>query len=381
MHNAIFCVNYAMFSQSNSAKIAKTFDNDPTSFYHKNRGDTMAVTIKDIAKAANVSPSTVSRVINDHYSISEKTKEKIRAIMDEMGYKSASVVEDIKTIGVVFPRNGEDVYENPFYLETIRGIGIICNQRNYMMNIITGGDDRELRKSIRNTKADGYIFLYADANDQMIQYMQEQKLLFVLIGKATSNVNETICVDTDNVQAGYDATKHLISNGHQRIGYIGTDDRHLFSLDRKMGYQRALHDHNLNIPQEDIMNLRTHSTHNHRRLIQRLKADDHPSAYVVCDDIYALILKNLIIEAGCKIPEDISIVSFNNSIFSRITTPPLTSFDINARQLGIEAANQLIKHIENQNLYATRIIVPYYLMHRASVKNMNQKEEKKNMER
>lgn len=331
----------------------------------------MAVTIKDIAKAAGVSPSTVSRAIKDHYSISDETKQRIRQIMDELGYQSPYQAETIKTIGVVFPRTGEDAYENPFYLETLRGIGIICNQRNYTMNIITGGDDREIRKSIRNTKADGYIFLYSDADDHLIQYMHEQKLLFVIIGKAASQVNETLCVDTDNVQAAYDAVTYLSTMGHRHIGFIGTDEKHLFSLDRKNGYLKAMQDFKLDVRASDIINLRSHSSLNHRRMIELLKSDQYPSAFVVCDDIYALILKNLIMEAGRKIPDDISIISFNNSIFSRITTPPLTSFDINSRQLGIEAANQLIKHIENPTLFATRIIVPYFLMRRGSVKDLN----------
>ena len=85
------------------------------------------------------------------------------------------------------------------------------------------------------------------------------------------------------------------------------------------------------------------------------------------------MLERLVREAGLSVPNDISIVSFNNTLFARLMNPPLTSFDVNAKQLGVEAANQLIKHIENPDLFATRIIVPYILMKRDSVLSLNTK--------
>ena len=100
------------------------------------------------------------------------------------------------------------------------------------MTIITGADDKELRTSIRFTNADGYIFLYSDIEDKLINYMYEEHLLFVLLGKATTMVNETLCVDTDNIHAAYEAVNYLISMGHKKIGYIGTDERRVFSFDR-----------------------------------------------------------------------------------------------------------------------------------------------------
>ena len=330
----------------------------------------MAVTIKDIAKAAGVSPSTVSRVIKDHYSISLETKSKIRTIMDEMGYSVEHPQVNVKTIGVVFPKAHYDSFENPFYLEMIRGIGLICNQRNYTMNIITGANDKEIRTSIHNSKADGYIFLYSDVEDKLVNYMHDKNYLFVLIGKPTTRISETLCVDTDNIQAGYEAVQHLISLGHKRIGYIGTDEKRVFSNDRRIGYIQAMHDNNLEIENHFVHKLSAHSTYNHDNLIHILKQENRPTAFVVCDDIYAMTLQILAKIAELNVPEDLSIVSFNNTLFSKMND--YTSFDINANQLGIEAASQIIKHIENPHLYATRIIVPHYLIQRNSTKKIKQ---------
>ena len=101
-----------------------------------------------------------------------------------------------------------------------------------------------------------------------------------------------------------------------------------------------------------------------------LQLPEPPTAVVVSDDILAVIVQYVCLGLGLSIPEDLSIVSFNNSLFSGLNTPQLTTIDVNSFQLGIEAASQIINHIENPNLLATRIIVPHYLIERKSCKKI-----------
>ena len=95
-------------------------------------------------------------------------------------------------------------------------------------------------------------------------------------------------------------------------------------------------------------------------------SDSAPTAILVSDDILAVALEKVLIELGIRVPEQLSIISFNNSLFAQLTNPPLTSVDINSYQLGIEAASQIINHIENPNLLATKIIVPHRIIERNS---------------
>jgi len=97
-----------------------------------------------------------------------------------------------------------------------------------------------------------------------------------------------------------------------------------------------------------------------------LNLDERPTAIVVSDDLLALSLERVCLELGISIPGDLSIICFNNSLFSRLTSPQLTAIDVNSFQLGSEAAAQLINHIENPNLLATKIIVPHILVERDS---------------
>lgn len=334
----------------------------------------MAVTIKDVAAAAGVSPSTVSRTCKDSPSISRETKEKVRRIMAQLGYEPNFEVEPVeafsKTIGIVLPASARDAYENAFYLETIRGISQFCNQRRYVNTIITGEDDAEILDTIQsmvaNSQADGFIVLYSKKDCPVVEYLNNEGLLYVIIGKAVQSANQTIYIDNDNALAGEEATDHLYELGHRRIAYFGVSSENLFSSERKRGYQLSLLKHGI-APLEDycveMESIRSEHTEQLQALLTR---PDRPTAVLVSDDIFAVTLEQICGRLGLHIPEELSIVSFNNSLFARITTPPLTTVDVNACQLGIEAASQTINHIENPNLLATKIIVPHRLILRES---------------
>ena len=140
----------------------------------------------------------------------------------------------------------------------------------------------------------------------------------------------------------------------------------LFSAERKAGYQMALSRHGLPLIADYCVEVEQISLDENEPFLTLVNLDDPPTAAVVSDDILAVALKRVCLQQGLSVPEDLSIVSFNNSLFARSTSPQLTSVDINSFQLGIEAASQLINHIENPNLLATKIIVPHSLVVRGS---------------
>lgn len=340
----------------------------------------MAVTIKDVAALAGVSPSTVSRTCKNHPSISEETKEKVRRAMAQLGYEPSAPLrapseQPVHTVGIILPPSQKEVYENSFYLETIRGISQFCNHRQYISTVITGQDTRELLQTIQRTacsnQADGFILLYSRRQDPIQEYLYGEGLLYVLIGKAYQYANQTIYIDNDNLLAGQEATEYLLNLGHKKIAYLGSDTSLMFCADRKAGYQLALNARQLPFRPEYCLELPSTPKDNPPALRAMLKADDRPTAIVVSDDILAVALERVCMEIGLSIPEDLSIISFNNSLLARLTSPQLTSIDVNSFQLGIEAASQVINHMENPNLMATKIIVPHHLVKRNSCKKMD----------
>lgn len=340
----------------------------------------MAVTIKDVAQLAGVSPSTVSRTCKDNPSISEETKERVRRAMIELGYEpnfqaSNLASQNSRAIGIILPPSQKETFENAFFLEAIRGISSFCNEKQYINTVITGNTEEELLSVIksmtRSGQVDGFIVLYSKADDPVINFLYNEGFLYVLIGKANQNTNQTIYIDNDNLLAGRDATEHLIQLGHKKIAYLGGDNSTIFSADRRAGYQLALTQHQIPIVPEYCIELPFKAKEQIEVMTNLLKLKDKPTAVVVCDDILALTLENICRELELSLPEDLSIVSFNNSLVARLTTPKLSSVDINSFQLGIEAASQMINHIENPNLVATKIIVPHYLVERESCVAIN----------
>ena len=335
----------------------------------------MAVTIKDVAALAGVSPSTVSRTCKNNPSISEETKERVRKAMAELGYEpnfqaSNLASQNSRTIGIILPASAKEVYENSFYLEAIQGISHYCNGRQYMTTIVTGQDEAEILDAVRSMsrsgKVDGFIVLYSKKDDPVIDYLINEGLLNILIGKATQYTNQTIYIDNDNLLAGREAAEYLYQLGHRRIAYLGSDSSLMFSADRKAGYQLALASHQLPVRPEYCVEVKNVSENNEEAIRGLLMQKDRPTAILVSDDILAVSLERVCLENHLAIPEDLSIISFNNSLFARLTSPQLTSIDIGAGQLGSEAASQIINHIENPNLLATKIIVPHHLIERDS---------------
>ena len=335
----------------------------------------MAVTIKDVAALAGVSPSTVSRTCKNNPSISEETKERVRKAMAKLGYEpnfqaSNLASQNSRTIGIILPASAKEVYENSFYLEAIQGISHYCNGRQYMTTIVTGQDEAEILDAVRSMsrsgKVDGFIILYSKKDDPIIDYLFNEGLLYILIGKATQYTNQTIYIDNDNLLAGREAAEYLYQLGHRRIAYLGSDSSLMFSADRKAGYQLALASHQLPVRPEYCVEVKNVSENNEEAIRGLLMQKDRPTAILVSDDILAVSLERVCLENHLAIPEDLSIISFNNSLFARLTSPQLTSIDIGAGQLGSEAASQIINHIENPNLLATKIIVPHHLIERDS---------------
>lgn len=335
----------------------------------------MAVTIKDVAALAGVSPSTVSRTCKNNPSISEETKERVRKAMAKLGYEpnfqaSNLASQNSRTIGIILPASAKEVYENSFYLEAIQGISHYCNGRQYMTTIVTGQDEAEILDAVRSMsrsgKVDGFIILYSKKDDPVIDYLFNEGLLYILIGKATQYTNQTIYIDNDNLLAGREAAEYLYQLGHRRIAYLGSDSSLMFSADRKAGYQLALASHQLPVRPEYCVEVKNVSQNNEEAIRGLLMQKDRPTAILVSDDILAVSLERVCLENHLAIPEDLSIISFNNSLFARLTSPQLTSIDIGAGQLGSEAASQIINHIENPNLLATKIIVPHHLIERDS---------------
>ena len=212
----------------------------------------MPVTIKDVAKAAGVSPSTVTRVIQNKSTISDETKKRVRKAMKELNYhpnlNARSLVSSYtQVIGLVLPDDSDVFYQNPFFPSVLRGIAQVASENHYAIQIATGKDEKErlnaISQMVYGKRVDGLIFLYAQENDPLVQLVVEEQFPFLILGKSLSPFIPL--VDNDNIQAGFDATEYFIKKGCSRIAFIGGTKKLFVTQDRLTGYEQALQEHNL----------------------------------------------------------------------------------------------------------------------------------------
>ncbi|MFD3449326.1 LacI family DNA-binding transcriptional regulator [Microbacteriaceae bacterium 4G12] len=333
----------------------------------------MTVTIKDVAKKANVAPSTVSRVIADNPSISEKTKRRVRKVMAELGYhpnlNARSLAnQTTKTIGLVMPSSASKAFQNPFFPEVIRGISSFAHGEEYSLYMSTGETEEEIFngvvKMVQGRQIGGIILLYSRMNDPIIEYLRKQDFPFVLIGKPYERKEEITYIDNNNYAASREVTEYLISLGHKRIAFIGGDSDLLVTKDRLAGMKDALKLADISLPAEYILNLGFLRESGQMAVEKLMALDAKPTAVIATDDLIGLGVLSALSEKGISVPKDVSIVSFNNVLLSEIANPPLTTVDVNIYQLGHEAAKYLVDKVERDEDASKCIIIPHKLVKR-----------------
>lgn len=332
----------------------------------------MAITIKDVAKLANVSSSTVSRVISQSPRISEATKQLVYAAMEEVKYKPNAIARNLanastKTLGLIIPNQDENLFKNPFFIQAMRGISIYAQKKNYKIMFNYGASPEEELKFVHefvNSKwVDGIILLTAYENDLCIDYLNKEAFPFVVVGRPY-NIHDIMWVDNDNFQATYNLVNTLIQKGCQDIAFIGGPQKYIFSKDRLEGYKRSLELRNLTVNEALIFETKDFTEEDGYAAMREICKLCIPHAVVTTDDLLGFGALKYIRENDLKV----KVTGFNNIPLSAYQIPSLTSVDIKAEDLGYNAAKLLIKSLEGIENTVNHYIVGTDLIERDSTK-------------
>ncbi|MEK4517440.1 LacI family DNA-binding transcriptional regulator [Paenibacillus sp. FSL H8-0122] len=337
----------------------------------------MTVTIKDVAKKAGVSPSTVSRVLSGHPRISLETSRKVKVIMEEMGYTPNMMAKSLvskttNSICIILPKPAEELFSNLFFMELIRGIVTQSSRSGYDVLISSGANEKEeleaVSRLLKGRRVDGVILLYSRKDDAVIDFLQSGGYPFVLVGRS-DRYEDILSVDNDNIMAAYDATNHLISMGHERIGFVSGPPNLIVSSDRLEGYRKAMQGKGLTMKEEWIVEGEFLQDSGYRAMSFFMNLPNRPTALVAVDDMVSFGVLRGLNELKYKVPEDLAIVSFNNIPLSELSSPPISSIDIGIYHLGYTASQVLIQNIQkpdNQDGYTNRFVIPHRLIVRES---------------
>lgn len=333
----------------------------------------MSATIKDVAKIAGVSPSTVSRVISDNPKISEETKLKVSTIIRELNYHPNVIARSLansstKMLGLILPNNEENLFKNPFFIQIMTGISVYAQKKGYYIMYTFSNDEKEELNFIKNytnsKMADGIILLTSRSNDKCINYLNKSNYPFVVVGRP-ENAENTLWVDNDNIKAMYNVVTNLIQKGHTSIGFIGGPKDFNMSRDRLSGYINAHEDNGLAVNENFIEQENDFSEKcgfSAMRKICKFK-EQIPTAVVTTDDLLAFGAIKYNSEKNNK---KTAIVGFNNTPLAIYQTPPLSSVDINAEKLGYYAAKLLVQKLKSEEMSTNHFIIDTNLIERGS---------------
>jgi DNA-binding LacI/PurR family transcriptional regulator len=306
----------------------------------------MPVTVKDIARKAGVSHSTVSRALHGHPLISEETRQRIQEIALELGYRPSAAARTLKTrrsqvLGVVLSN-----IDDPFFSEILQGIEEITQKGNYSLFIAAAHRDarreREIVQTMVEHRVDGVIICSTSfSEEQSRQFLQYGVPIVAVNNQAVEDFRYSIY--HDDIDGSRQVTRHLIELGHRKIAYVGNSASGRSTLDRLTGFRQEMESAGLAVPVNYVHEEPGGGTVDGLSAAKYFLAlPDRPTALVCYNDMLAIgVLKGLQ-QAGVNVPDEISITGFDNIVFSAYTNPPLTTLDQPKRFIGAEAARLLL---------------------------------------
>lgn len=316
------------------------------------------ITMKDIASKLGVSTVTVSKALTDREGVSDEVREKVKAKAEEMGYRYNSAAKAMKdgnsgNVGIlVADRFFED---NSFYSNLYRNIILKLNDTPFfgLLEIISQEQEEQVRMPnvITNSKIDGLIIM-GQVSAPYLAELRKTSIPFIFLDFYTE-FEDVESINSDNVYGSYRLTNYLVQMGHKEIGFIGNINATSSIMDRYLGCLKSQLQHNLPHPEEWLISDRDEKG----RFLDYELPEHMPTAFVCNCDQVAYRLVNDLKAKGYRVPEDISVVGFDDCIYATLSDPQLTTFRVDMGQMASASVSAIIKKIRNHKYVMGRKVI------------------------
>ncbi|MDL2324511.1 LacI family transcriptional regulator [Ruminococcaceae bacterium OttesenSCG-928-A16] len=313
----------------------------------------MSSTIRDVAAFSGVSPSTVSRVINNKGVISQKTQQKIYEAMQKLDYHPNSLAQSFAkgkagAVLMVMDASYTLEYANTYFLQTMFAMETVFQEHGYSLVISSSreeGENSGILQIVYSKRADGLILPPATVNAKLLDSLEKAKIPFVVLGQPELGHQPYSWVDIDNAMGASQAVDHLIEQGYSRIAMVAGDQKAVFMQKRLAGYYEALERHELEQHKNFVIEY-SDDTDAYRAEIAHLLANKRaPDAFICGDNVMAFHTLQAVKASGRRIPQDIGILTFDNYPLAEYTEPPLTAVEVDTFLMGQHAARILMDQI------------------------------------
>ena len=330
------------------------------------------VTIIDVAKAAGVHPSTVSRVLNGsgELNLLPATRQRVIAAAARLGYRPSALARSLRlqrtfTLGMLVPH-----IDNPLFPSIIKGVEQTARSRGYNLILCNTEDSSEREgeylRVLRERQVDGIVIASSFMSDATIAELRHDGFPFVLVNRGTRGGDDLVVV-VDNNMGTAEAIGHLVDLGHSRIGIVAGPQTTMTGQQRLAAAKAALRERGVRLESSQVSVAESFSEEAGYRAARRLIHGGAPPTAIFCaNDLVALGTLRAAREAGLDCPDQISLVGFNDIPFAELFAPPLTTVHVPQRELGELAAGLILAQIEQQPIPARRIVLDVHLVIRGS---------------
>lgn len=333
----------------------------------------MGVTIKDVAKAAGTSVSTVSKVINGHYSISEKTANRVRNVIKELNYYPCASAQSFakgttKIVSVLTNLSQNTAFQNPHMFEIISGLEETLKAKDYRLQLrgVDATNAYEVAEEIISRRSADALAIHVSVMTHPLAGLLT-KLHFPHIVLGMPNFESQVCwIDNNNVYSGGIAASYLLSQGYRRIAFVGGRYYDLGSSLRLQGVTQELKNAGVQLEDQYIWLGDSTRADGFRMTTKLLEQSPLPDAIVCANNYIAIGCVDALLKKGMKIPADIGVITFDDYPFSQMIEPPLTVVDINVRDMGNQAGKFLIDMIKHPNMQVQTYVTTSNIMERHS---------------
>ena len=337
------------------------------------------ITISDIAEKAEVSRTTVSRVLNNKSNIDDRTRDKVMKVIEEVGYVPSSVARNLRQkrtnkIGLLLYAYVKGVQvpgmhiASEYYFEIIRGITLVAETADYNIilysSLSSEGTLDSLNKICRSGEVDGLILVGTGQMQPVIDILKTSNTPFVIANRLIKDPTVSF-VGPDDVEGAYKATRHLIELGHERIAYLARPEDEETNRNRLSGYKRALFKANIGFT-EDLVESASYEWGSGEGAIRSLIHKGNPSAVFAFNDSLAIDVIHACTKMDLQIPQDMAIIGFDDIHSSAVIQPPLSTIRQPLFEIGSKAMEILFTLIQNKDSQPIQIIVPLEVIKRRS---------------
>jgi DNA-binding LacI/PurR family transcriptional regulator len=332
--------------------------------------ETKKITISDVASALNVSKTTVSRAISGKGRISEDTRRRVIAYIEENDYKPNIIAKGLavnKTFNIALVIPGDcNLVDMPFFQNSMQGICEEASLNDYdvMLVTTTGNNYGNLERMISNNKIDGVILSRSMVKDKAADFLKEQNIPFVLMG--TSKDSEILQVDNDNKAGCCELVCRMLRKGTKRIGLIGGNKDYVVNRSRKQGYLEAFKICREKLD-ETIVFEDCDRADRIERAVDRL-VESNAQCIICMDDAICSLVLQILFKRNISVPGMIQVASFYDSTLLRNSRPAITSLVFDDKALGRLTCQVLLKYIQGEDVEA-RTLIGYEIIGRESTKD------------